>query len=209
MSEKAAVARALLGSWPQQVSAWGPDAINEYVNELAARGLSVDQALDAIRTWPTPADPARDFPPSASGLVQHALRDADAPSLGEFWEQLAGPDGVLRARTSERKAFWEPGERDGLDEEAMLERLTSKHPLVQGFVLEQTIRRLRTLGLDDLEWGEARRRQLEEAWVRFVDTGQRRTAASLVAGVRRGELTRANPLAVIGQSETSTEEATG
>jgi hypothetical protein len=200
VTEKATVARALLGSWPQQVSAWGPDAINEYVNELAARGLSVDQALDAIRTWPTPEDPTKDFPPSASALVQHALRDPEAPSLPEFWEALTGPEGVLRARTRERRAFWEPGERDKLNEAAMSERLLTKHELVQAFVLEQTIPRLRVLGLDSPEWGEARRRQLEEAWLAFVDRGQRRTAAALVAGARRGELRRADPLAVIGQS---------
>lgn len=197
MTAAADVAGALIGTWPQHVTAWGPEAIQAYVDELGARGLDPDRILDAIRSWPTPEDPAKDFPPSAAALAQHALRDPDAPAFTEVWDALMGPGGVLRARTSERKAVWGPREREKADELAMADRLVSIPELVQAFVAEVTLPGLRARGLGDPEYGAARRRQLEDEWNRFVDRGQRRVTARLVAGARRERLRRADPVAAI------------
>jgi len=44
-----ALARALLGSWPQQVSGWGQEGIAAYLSELEARGVEPDALL--ARIW--------------------------------------------------------------------------------------------------------------------------------------------------------------
>jgi hypothetical protein len=207
------VGKALLGSWPQQVAAWGPQAIAAYVNELAARGLTPDETLVAIRTWPTPTDPTRDFPPSASALAAHARRDPDRPSFEEMWAQVRL---CLAARSPVRKARWEPGERAELDELAALERAAKPDikPLVEAFIRHQGgPSRLRALDLDDPgnEHREARRHDLRGAWEEFCSKADERGVAALIGGVRRGEIGRVDPLPAItggSQVESSNEERT-
>ena len=206
MTDALDVGKALLGSWPQQVSQWGGEAIAAYVEELDARGLSPAEALDAIRTWPTPEDKARDFPPSAAALAAHARRDPDAPSFDEMLEAVWGPGGVLAARTTVRKPRWKEGERWKLDREAMLERLGREHERVQLFVLDQGLGRLRGLGLADEEneFREVRRRELRVAWDALWARTEGRDVKALVARRRleleagRGGVRQLDPVSVVG-----------
>jgi len=71
MPDERDVARALLGSWPGTVSAWGREGIAAYLSELEARGAHPEAVLLAIRSWP-PAE----FPPSAPSLARAAVRAA-------------------------------------------------------------------------------------------------------------------------------------
>jgi hypothetical protein len=182
-----AAAAALLGSWPSLVASWGREAIQAYVVELEARGVTPDQALEAIRT--TDAT----FPPSAGEIAQLARRDPAEPTFAEACTLIFGRGGVLRARTGIRKASWEEGERDRLNDEAAWQCAGRMHPLIGAFVRSQGLDRLKRLNLDDPEYGGARRKQLADDWEAFAEAHETRDIAALLAG-RRGELARFDPL---------------
>lgn len=187
------VKRALLGSWPGTITAWGKDAFAAYIGELQARGLEAAQVLTAVRTWPAGSD----FPPSAPNLAAAALHDPSVPTFPELLVLLNGPGGILNARARSHKSSWEAGERDRADADAIRERASRAHPLVALFVERIGIDRLRSLGLDDPQFGEARRRSLEKEWRDHVDTMGDRDVRSLASGGRRGELGRLDPLAAL------------
>lgn len=182
-----AVGRALLGSWPGTVAAWGADAIAAYLAELQARGLSAEGVLIAIRTWPA----GTDFPPSAPNLAAAARRDPNAPTFAEMLELVYGRGGVLRARPAQR-VFAGEAERERAWRAAALERAALMHPLVTGFVASQGVARLRMLPLDDPDYGPIRRKELAAEWAEFVERNEGREVAALVAG-RRGEMGAFDP----------------
>ena len=190
------VGEALLGSWPGTVVGWGRDGIDAYLVVLQKRGLTADDTLRAILTWPAGSD----FPPSAPNLAAQALEDPSVPTFDEAWQLIRV---CLAARTQVRKAIWEPGEREGLNEQAMRDRSLEPdiHPLVASFVDRQGgPLRLRSLGLDDPEnqYREARRHELAERWAEHCDVFEGREVAALASG-RRGEgLGRLDPLSVLG-----------
>ncbi len=186
------VATALLGSWPSQVASWGREALAAYVAEISARGITPDQALNAIRMWPAGSD----FPPSAPNLAAAARRDPSKPTFDEAVTLIFGRGGVLRARTPVRKASWEFGERDRLDAEAMLQRAGTMHPLIGAFIRAQGLERLRDLDLEDPQWGGARRANLRDDWQEFAEAHEGREVAALLAP-RRGELDSFDPLAAL------------
>ena len=192
--EQRGVTRALLGSWPGTISTWGREAFAAYIGELEARGLTAEGVLIAIRTWPAGSD----FPPSAPNLASAARKDPSQPTFEEAWVQIRE---VLKARTTVRKSWWEAGERERLNEQAILERSQQPdvHPLVASFVARQGVGHLRGLGLDDPgnEFAGARRHELREAWEQHVEAMDGREVASLVSG-RRGELGAFDPLAALG-----------
>lgn len=193
--EHRAVTTALIGSWPSHVSRWGEEAIAAYVHELQERALSADAVLLAIRTW----SPDADVPPTAAKLAQHARRDPEQPSFDEMWWTVFGADGVLAARTSVRKAFWEPGERELANDEAGLERAAQAHPLVRTFVAWQGIDRLRRLQADlHGEYAEHTRKRLADAWKDLVERVEHRQVTELVSA-RAGELGRLDPAAQLQQ----------
>ena len=192
--EQRAVKRALLGSWPGTITQWGRDAFAAYVGEMQARGLSCSQVLVAIRTWPAGSD----FPPSAPNLAAVARRDPSRPTASEAIELIFGAAGALAARTAVRKARWDIGERERLDDAAALDRAATLHPLIAPFIRSQGgARRLRGLNLTDPEWGAARRRTLAADWDAFVEAQEGRAVAAIVSG-RRGELAAFDPLAALG-----------
>jgi hypothetical protein len=215
------VGRSLLGSWPNQVSGWGEDAIEAYCKELAARGLEPGDALRAIRSCGEGAVP------TASSLAKLARTDPLLPSGDELIQLLVGEGGVLRLpaeRAAERRRRSAACERrcdNGLlydeatntsydcecrrglapaTDEDMLERARDLHPRLAPFVERQGgPSRLRRLGLDDPEneHREARRHELRQAWVEFCADVDQRAAAALASGQRRGQLVDFDPLAAL------------
>lgn len=73
-------------------------------------------------------------------------------------------------------------------------RLRELPPVVQAFVDRQGLDRLANLPLDDPQWGEKHRRDLEHAWDRHIEADGDREIAALASG-GRGELARLHPLA--------------
>ena len=187
--EQRAITRKVLGAWPTSASQMGREGIAAYVQALQDRGLDAERVATAIDTWPAGSD----FPPSAPNLAAAALKDPSAPTFDEAVQIIAH---VLKARTSVRKSWWEYGERDALNREAMLERAATVHPKVQRFIRDQSLDRLRRRDLDDPEYGQARRKQLRTAWEEFSETYDGREVASLVSA-RRGELGSFDPLAAL------------
>lgn len=183
MSDWRPVALALLGSWPDRVAAWGPEALAAYSAELEARGVSPEAALVAIRSCP--AD--QRFPPAAPELAALARRDPMTPT---FEEALAQIRLVCAARTVVVKGWWGAGERDRLDEQARCERAQRPdiHPLVASFVKDCGAAWLRGLGLDDPEnrHRQARRVDLEKRWTKHAERIEEREVAALAGRHRRG-----------------------
>jgi hypothetical protein len=190
--EQRTVARALLGSWPGTIPGWGKDAFAAFLAELQARNLTAEQVLVAVRSWPAGSD----FPPSAPNLAVAARADPGVPTASEMITLIFGRGGVLSARTKIRKGSWEAGERDQADRDAMLERLADVHPLVASFADREGLDRLRALNLEDVEFGGARRRMLEQRWGEHLEAMENRDVALLTAG-RRGEMAKLDPLAAL------------
>jgi hypothetical protein len=190
--EQRTIARALLGSWPGTIPGWGKDAFAAFLAELQARNLTAEQVLVAVRSWPAGSD----FPPSAPNLAAAARADPGVPTASEMITLIFGRGGVLSARTQIRKGSWEAGERDQADRDAMLERLADVHPLVASFADREGLDRLRGLNLDDVEFGGARRRMLEQRWGEHLEAMENRDVALLTAG-RRGEMAKLDPLAAL------------
>lgn len=188
MTDWIKVGRALLGRWPSQVAVWGEEGIAAFVEELQADGLTPDQALAGLRMHRPPD--GKDYPPSVATVSALALSDPSSPTFDEAMQVIAH---VLKARTQVSKAWWEYGERDELNRQAMMERAAGVHPLVQAFIRAQGLDRLRTLDLADEEYGQARRQQLRAAWEAFAEAHAGREVAALVSG-RRGELGSFDPL---------------
>lgn len=143
--------------------------------------------------------------PAVSEIVAEIRRDPGKPTFAEALRLIYGPGGVLRARTRVRKARWELGEHERLNDEAAWECVAVLHPLIGAFVQRQGLERLRAMDLDDPEWGQARRKLLADEWEEFVDVAETRDVAALVAG-RRGELDRFDPLRALGPRRLEIEE---
>ena len=138
------------------------------------------------------------FRPAVSEIIAEIRRDPGKPTFAEACMLIFGRGGVLRARTQVRKASWEAGERDRLDDEAGWQRAGELHPMVGAFVRSQGLDRLRSLRLDDPEYGAARRKQLAVEWEEFADANETRDVAGVVAGRSgRGELGRVDPLCAL------------
>ena len=192
--ETALVKRTLIGSWPGTITTWGADAIDAYLYVLQARGLTAEQTLTAIGTWPAGSD----FPPSAPNLAAKALED---PSRPTFAEMLWLVQRALKAWNQPRTgSFDNEAAMLKVSERAVLDRAATMHPLVASFVDRTGVERLqREVGeLADEQYGSVRRRDLERAWAEHCDTQDRRERFALAAGRSgRGQLGRFDPLASI------------
>jgi hypothetical protein len=147
------------------------------------------------------------FRPSVAEIIAEIRRDPGRPTFAEAFTLIYGRGGVITARTHVRKASWEAGERDRLNDEAAWERAAELHPLIGAFVRTQGLERLRSLDFDDPEYGAARRKLLADEWEAFVDVNETRDVAELVAG-RRGEpggkLGRFDPLRALAAARSAT-----
>lgn len=190
--EQRAVKRALLGSWPGTITAWGKDAFAAFIGELEARGLTAESVLVAVRTWPAGSD----FPPSAPNLAAAARKDPGRPTAGELEVLLYGKGGVFKAHPSYDPSRT-PKELAEARRRAHTDRALGMHSLVASFV----VRRYEWLGTLDLgegsEFAWRRREWLAAAWEAHCEASEDRQVAALVAG-RRGEgLARLDPLSVL------------
>lgn len=190
--EIADVGRSLLGSWPGTITAWGRDAFEAYLHVLQARGLTADEVLRAIGTWPA----GTDFPPSAPNLAAAARKDPSAPTFEEMCQLVFEAGGVLRAvgvHDFDRRL------RERLRDEAQWARAATMHPLVGAFVRSYGLDRLRGLDLTDPAFGAARRHQLHEAWDAFCEAHESREVAAIAGGRRAEGLARLDPLTALGK----------
>jgi hypothetical protein len=187
------VGRALLGSWPDRVAAWGEEAIAAYVEELGARGLTPERALAAIRSCPA----EQRFPPSAAELLGLARHDPSTPTFPEVLRLIYGTGGILRARPAET-SWPDEGERGRAYNEAARKRAAELHPLVASFVDRLRFDWLRNLELDHPDYGDIKRRDLAAAWDAHVETMDGRDLAALVMHPRGEGLHRHDPLSALG-----------
>jgi hypothetical protein len=188
-----AVARALLGSWPERVGMWGEDGIAAFIEELQARGVTTGAALAAIRS----CDEHQRFPPSAPELAALARRDPSAPTFAESYNAIYGPRGVLRARPPYQDGGWSGNELQAASDELALKRADQCHQLLGAFVRAYGLERLRLLEVDDPDYGEIRRKELRADFEQYVAANEHRELAALAAG-RRGSLGRLDPHAALG-----------
>jgi hypothetical protein len=75
---------------------------------------------------------------------------------------------------------------------AAAQQIPQTHPLIAGFIEWQGLSRLGQLPLDDPDWGEKTRRDLEAAWDRHVEACDGREVMALASN---GEPRRLDPLA--------------
>jgi hypothetical protein len=181
-------ATALLGTWPQQVAAWGRDAITAYLGELEARGMTPEQAVAAIRA----SD--EKWPPSAGQLA--AMRTAPALTPDDVLAALyAGPRCVVRARppfTGGPIYDVEKGRN-----EAARERAVEIDPLLGAFVTRH-LSWLRSVEVDHPVHGELNRKEVRRAWADFLLASEGRDVAALTAGRGPGGLRALDPLSALG-----------
>lgn len=146
--------------------------------------------------------------PAVSVLLAAIRRDPSAPTFTEAIRLILGPGGVLAARHSIRGPFVDDPDdvedprtaatkRREAERTAMQQRLDATHPLVAAFFVRTDPDRLNRMPLDDPDWGEKVRRDLEREWDQHVAAFDGREVAALAAG-RRNELAPFDPLAALG-----------
>jgi hypothetical protein len=170
------VVSALLGSWPQQVAAWGREALAAYIQELQARGIDAEQALIAIRS----CGGDQKFPPSAPELAALARHDPDRPTFEECYQQLYGPGGIFGIR------------RTG----------AVVSPWVEAFADTYGRERIRMLEVEHEQYGDIKRRDLQDAYARFLEASEGRAVAQ-IARSGRGGLGRLDALEAIRRRPVS------
>lgn len=141
------------------------------------------------------------FRPSASELLSELRNDPSAPTFEEAYRLIFGPAGVLAARpgTGGPVTFNSEAERRAASNQAALDRANTFHPLVATFVARQGVGHLRSLGVDDPDYGDLRRKELRESWDRHVTAMDGRDVAALAAGHDRSALglRKFDPLAAL------------
>lgn len=147
--------------------------------------LDVDTARRAI----TAAAQAGDrFPPAPGELVAAACdMGRSVPTFAEAYRLIWGRRGLLSRDC-------DPG---------------SIHPLVRSFAVRQGMDRLRVLPVEDPDYGELRRKELEAQWDRHVEAmeGRERQVLALPSEDRGQGLRQLDPLAALGVNETLELEA--
>lgn len=117
------------------------------------------------------------FGPTPGEIVALVRHDPDnpIPTFEECFQQLYGPGGLFGfKRSGVTVSPWVTAFADGFGRE-----------------------RLRLLEVDDETDGKWRRRELEQAWDRFVEASEGRELAQIAAG-RRGAIGRFDPAAALG-----------
>jgi hypothetical protein len=144
--------------------------------------------LTALRSLLLKGEP---FHPSLGEVIAELSHDPKRPEFEDMVVEIyERPEGVVRQRTSIRKAFWEPGERDTVNRLARLDALLDVHPAVAEFYRAQGDEHMLSSDPFDQEYGPQRRHRLRAEWDAFMerwDAGERRAIAS---GERTGALRR-------------------
>lgn len=134
--------------------------------------------------------------PKPGEIVDRARRDSGRPTFDEAYRLIFGPRGVLAARPSSSR-WADAAERSRAFNEAAMERARGMHPLIASFVERQGLDRLRQMPLDDDDYGELRRREMQARWDEHVDVSEGREVQALAAGSGREGMRRLDPLAAV------------
>lgn len=181
-------AYVLDGGWPGDFTEEDERAYFFLLSDFSA--AAVMGALRALR--------GRKFRPAASEIMEAlSPEDAGTPTFDELVRLLYDPRGVLNVRVR-GTVDTNPAYRRDV-EAAVTERLEGVHPAVGGFVRSFGVYRLRHLDVEDPDEGHWRRRELKEAWEAYVAAADGREIAVLASGARSGNLSRLDPLAVLGE----------
>ena len=134
-----------------------------------------DQVLTAIRRFGRCSAGQVFGPPSAPELAALARQDPDRPTFEEAYQGLYGPGGVF----------------------GVTRRGVMVSPWVTAFVEYAGRDYLHGLPLNDPDQGKWARRELEQAYDRFLLATENRAVADIAAGGRRRQLGRFDPLAAL------------
>jgi len=215
------------------VSAWQPDQWTAFVSllqrgfaskepfteadaiayEVLLDGVEPEACVRALRELVQEGQALR---PRPGEIAARARRDPSRPTFDEAYRLIFGRGGILAARPENRRyedlLDDETGEmiRSAVEVKHRAERAAVRqaaeavHPLVGQFVVRQGIDHLRSLRLDDPEYGGLRRRELREAWDAHAAAFDEREVAAIAAGgdVRQG-LRQMDPLAALGLPEAA------
>lgn len=156
---------------------------------------------DAIRAVRELVAEGQEFRPKPGAITARVRNDASRPTFAEAYELIFGRGGVLRAQPARKpgpQVYSSERERQQAFNDAAVERAKTMHPLVAAFVIRQGIDRLRNLPLEDPDWGDKTRRELEQAWDQHVEAFEDREVVAIAAGGRSGELEQLDPLKALG-----------
>lgn len=151
------------------------------------------------------------FGPTPGEIVSLIRKDAAKPTFIETYRLIYGAGGILRARPQE-SSFADLGERGRAYRQAQRDRAATMHPLVASFAERYGFDRLEGLELNDPDYGDAKRRELERQWDEHCDAMEGRDLAAIaLPRSDRGGLARLDPLSALPKPrkalpETTTEE---
>jgi hypothetical protein len=156
------------------IAEWWPGEFTDGARSAWRIALDAVDPATAMLTAKQLLHSGEKFRPSCSSFLFAVRRD---PSRPTFDEALLLIRRALMATYTDGEA---------------IERL-SPQPLVAAFASRQGVARLRTLPIDDPDWGEKTRRELREAWDRHVDAFDGREIAAIASG--SSDLRQLDPLA--------------
>lgn len=159
---------------------FGPGEDRAY--RLLLESYSGQQVVAALRQL---AATGHHAVPSVSEIVQMVERDPERlTTFEEMFDALYGSGRVLAAR-SKPGAFEDYGAMLQSQDRAASDAAWNLDPLLGKFVDTYGVRNLKLLEVRHDEHAGLVRKDLREAWERFVQTNAHRDAAALAAGRRR------------------------
>lgn len=189
-NEWAAVMGVLEECWPGEWTArTGP------AYRILLGGYSASAVLAALRKVSADTKRVLRARPSGSELVSALEEDPERPTFEDMFDAVFGSGRILRARSTARR-WGSEAERHALYCEAVERRAAEFHPLIAGFVVNYGVFGLSRLELDG-EYGGLRRKDLREAWDRFVAAREGMERHAIAAGSRAG-LRQLSPLKALG-----------
>lgn len=143
------------------------------------------------------------FRPSAGEIVSEMHVDAAQPTWDEVYDAIYGSGRLMKVRLpyTGPVEYANRGELEAVRDALILEHARAFHPMITAFVEVVTPARLRTLELEDPQYGELRRRELRERWQEFAVTASERMVRGLplvTGGRTAGELKRVDPKGLLG-----------
>lgn len=147
------------------------------------------------------------FGPTPGEIVALIRSDPSAPTFIEAYRLIFGHKGILAAKPAERW-FADAGEMGRAHRQAQRARAGEMHPLVASFVERYGYTRLEELELNDPEYGDAKRRELERQWDAHCEATEGRDLAAMALPRGEGGLRRLDPLSALGLGRPALSEST-
>jgi hypothetical protein len=135
--------------------------------------------------------------PAVSDVLAEVRSDPSLPTFDEAWTLIAR---ALVHTQTPTGTFDSPSDMAQAHNDAVLTALNAHHSAIRSFVERQGLQRLRSLPVDDPQWGEKHRRELREAWDRHLEATDGRQVAALASGRPEG-LKQLDPLASLGLNQ--------